>query len=187
MMHLSGLSLLGEVEPVINGLEKLGFAVRGLLGEGTEAHGNMFQVSNQSTLGESEEQIIGRLVETTAELTQHETNARARLLESRRPLLADHVARAFGILRHAQVLASKEAVDLLSGLRLGVELGMVEHLDGGDINRIMLLTQPGHLQKMMGRSLEPDERDEARACLVRDRLGEATLLAGGGGYGTLKG
>ena len=101
---------------------------------------------------------------------------RARLVEGRRPYLLDQVGRAFGILTHARVLQAREAVDLLSGLRLGVELGFVRNLDVATINEIMLLTQPGHLQKTSGKVLSPEERDQVRAGLVRSRIGKTTIV-----------
>ena len=176
MMHLAGLRMLNEIDLVINGLEKLGLTVRGLLGEGTESHGNMFQVSNQQTLGDSEAQIIDSLTVVVKEVIQHELNARARIREKRATQLADAVARARAILLNCRTISSQEAVDLLSTLRLGVELNMTGNLKIGRINDIMILTQPGHLQKMAGRVLSPDERDERRACLVRDKLKGTSLL-----------
>ena len=170
MLHLSGLKLTEDIDPVLKGLDRMGLAVRGLLGEGTEAFGNMFQISNQSTLGETEEEIVERLVKVVEEVVGHEQNARARLMERRPAYVHDQVGRAFGILTHARVLSSKEAIDLLSGLRLGVEMGLVGKLDMGAINEIMVLTQPGHLQKMAGQTLGPEERDEMRSKLVRQRL-----------------
>lgn len=176
MMHLAGLRMLNEVELVINGLEKLGLTVRGLLGEGTEAHGNMFQVSNQQTLGDSETQIIDSLSIIVTEVVQHELNARTRIREKRATHLADAIARARAILLNCRTISSQEAVDLLSTLRLGVELEMIGNLKVGRINEIMILTQAGHLQKIAGRLLSPDERDERRACLVRDKIQGASLV-----------
>lgn len=176
MMHLAGLRMLNEVNRVINGLEKLGLTVRGLLGEGTESHGNMFQVSNQQTLGDSEAEIIGSLTVVVQEVIQHELNARARMREKGATQLADAIARARAILLNCRTISSQEAVDLLSTLRLGVELNMAGNVKVGHINEIMILTQPGHLQKMAGRVLSPDERDERRACLVRDKLKDTSLL-----------
>lgn len=175
MMHLSGLSLMNEIKPVINGLNKIGLAVRGLLGEGTEAYGNMFQISNQATLGESEDAIIGRLVQVVNEVVRHEQNARARLMEGKKTYMLDQIGRAFGVLLHARVLPSKEAVDLLSGLRLGVEFSVVKNLSVAHINEIMLLTQPGHLQKIAGKNLGPEERDQVRARIVREKLKNVKL------------
>jgi len=176
MMHLSGLKLMEEIEPVINGLEKIGLTVRGLTGEGTEAHGNMFQISNQMTIGETEEAIVSRLVHVAQEVERHEKHARIRLLESRRTYLLDQVGRALGILLHAKVLSSREAIELLSGLRLGIELGLIQNMEVGRINELMLLTQPGHLQKVAGEELTPEERDELRARVITERLKNAKFM-----------
>jgi len=176
MVHLAGLRLLNEVEPVVRGLEKLGLTVRGLFGEGTEAYGNMFQISNQQTLGESEDALVEGLIERVEEVIGHEEHARRRIEESRGTYLADVVARARGILLNCRVLMSQEAVELLSALRLGVELGLVGNLKVGRLNEIMLLTQPGHLQTIANRVLAPEERDQLRARMVRDKLKGTSLL-----------
>jgi protein arginine kinase len=176
MLHLAGLRLQGEVDSVVNGLERVGLAVRGLLGEGTDAHGNMYQVSNQQTLGESEEQVIDGLLEVVEELVTHEQNARARLMEGLPHRVADVVARARGVLLNCRILSSQEVLDLLSDLRLGVELGLVGNLPTERINEIMLLTQPGHLQKIAAKVLSPEERDMMRAQSVQSRLKGTSLL-----------
>jgi protein arginine kinase len=171
MLHLPGLVLMNEINPVVKGMGKIGLAVRGLWGEGTEATGNMFQISNQITLGEKEEDIVANIEQIVLEIIEHEKNARARLLEKKDPIVKDHVGRAFGILSHAHILSSKEALDLLSGLRLGVDLGILKHTDRRTVDELLLLTQPGHLQKMEGKALKTKERDRSRARLVRDKLG----------------
>jgi protein arginine kinase len=173
MLHLPGLVLMNEMSPIIKGMGKIGLAVRGLWGEGTEATGNMFQISNQITLGEKETDIISNLEQIVLEVVEHEKNARSRLMQEREMLLRDHVGRAYGILTNAHILTSKEALDQLSGLRLGTELSILESLDGRVVDELLLLTQPGHLQKIEGRRLKPKERDRARAALVRGRLAEA--------------
>lgn len=170
MMHLPGLRLMNEIEPVIRGLNRMGIEVRGLLGEGTEASGNMFQISNRTTLGETEEAIIDRLIQLAKEIVEHEQNARARLMEQKMVYVLDHVGRALAVLSHAHVLSSGEAVELLSGLRLGIELDIVENVTVARINEIMLLTQPGHLQKITKKVLNPEERDEVRARIVKQKL-----------------
>lgn len=176
MMHLSGLRIMEEIDQVIKGLDKLGIAVRGLLGEGTDAYGNLFQISNQVTLGDSEEDIVGGLMRVVSEVAQHEENARARLWESRRARLMDFVSRSLGVLMSARLLASREAIDLLSGLRLGVDFGIIENLTVAQINETMLLAQPGHLQKMMAKQIDSDERDDVRAGLLRKRLSGVRVL-----------
>jgi protein arginine kinase len=170
MMHLAGLHLMNEIEPVIKGMNRIGVAVRGLLGEGTEAYGNMFQVSNESTLGETEDGIIESLTRIVDEVATHERNARARLMESKKIHILDQIGRAYGIITGAKIMSSKEAIDLLSVLRLGLDLGMVKNLTVLRINETILLVQPGHIQKFAGKLLSPQERDEARAGLVRQKL-----------------
>lgn len=173
MLHLPGLVLLDEMDPIIKGIQKIGLAVRGVWGEGTEASGDMFQISNQMTLGESEEHIVSTLEQVVLELVEHEKNARLRLLDKRPVRLEDHVGRALGILTHAHILTSHEALDLLSALRLGSELGIVKKIERPLIDELLLWTQPAHLQMREGRPLKPDERDIARAELIRGRLAKA--------------
>lgn len=176
MLHVPGLRLANEIEPIIKGIGKLGLVVRGLLGEGTEASGNMFQLSNQTTLGEPETVIVDRLTHIVAEVAQHERNARVRLMEQRQSRVRDFVCRAFGVLSHARLLGSAETLDLLSGLRLGVDLGIISGLGMPEVNRLTLYCQPGHLQKLTGRTINAQERDEIRAERVREVLRFASLL-----------
>jgi len=170
MLHLPALNLLNEMDPIIKGLTRTGFAVRGLLGEGTDAFGNMFQISNQMTLGESEKAILDRLTDVVLEIAGHEKNARVRLVEQRKMYLADYVGRAYGVLMNAQLLSSREMLDLLSSLRLGVDVGIIRDVSAPTIHELMLLTQPGHMQIMLDRELSPEDRDQMRAQMVRDRL-----------------
>lgn len=170
MLHLPGLGLMNEIGPIMKGMTKIGLAVRGLGGEGTEATGNMYQISNQMTLGEDERTIIGNLEQIVTEIIEHEKNARARLMEKKELVVRDHVGRAYGILSNAHILSSKEALDLLSGLRLGVDLGIVRSVARRTVDELMLVTQPGHLQKLEARALKPKDRDRVRAEEVRKRL-----------------
>ncbi len=180
MLHLPGLALMEEMEPVVKGVAKLGLAVRGVWGEGTEAHGHLYQISNQMTLGEREEDIVRNLETIVGEIVEHELNARRRLWSQREVVLRDHVGRAAGILTHAHILSSREALDLLSALRLGLEMGIVSRLERRDLLELLLLTQPAHLQMNEGRPLSPFDRDRARAELVRRRLGGVLRLAARG-------
>jgi protein arginine kinase len=175
MLHVPGLRLINEIDPIVKGLTKIGLAVRGLQGEGTEASGNMFQISNQMTLGESESVIIDRLERIVAEVAQHEANARIRLQEQRGAYVEDFVGRAYGILCHARVLNSREALDMLSALRFGCELDMIKGLQVAEVNRLVLYSMPGHLQKSEGRIIPPDERDYVRARLVRETVRQASF------------
>ncbi len=175
MLHLPALRLLNEMDPVTKGLNKIGLAVRGLFGEGTEASGNMFQVSNQSTLGEDEAAIIQRLLQVIAELVEHERNARGRLAEGTPDLLRDHIGRSIGVLAHAFLLPSAEALDCLSGLRLGMELGLLRGIDAAAINEMVMMTQPAHLQKKSGKPLDVAERDALRASLIREKIAAVAI------------
>ncbi|WP_372806961.1 protein arginine kinase [Pontiella sp.] len=174
MLHLPGLVLMEEMDPVINGISKIGLAVRGMWGEGTEAAGNMFQVSNQITLGRREDQIIAHLEQIVLELIEHENNARSRLLEERMLVVEDHVARAFGILSNARLMSSGEALNLLSTLRLGLDLGMVDQFSRRELDMLFISIQPAHLQKLEGKELGPEERDVVRADLLREFMENAT-------------
>ncbi len=174
MLHLPALLLAGEMEAVMNAVEKLSFTVRGILGEGTNAIGNFFQVSNQSTLGESEEEIIMRLERVIRQLVWHEQNARVRLIRKDRNRLYDHVGRAYGILRHAHLLNLHEALNCLSAMRLGVDLGMFSSsVTVKTLNRLMLAIQPGHLQKRLECKLTADARDMRRAEMARREMRRA--------------
>ena len=170
MLHVPGLVLQNEMNQVVKGLGKIGLAVRGMGGEGSEAAGNFFQVSNQITLGEKEIDIINTLDEIIHHVVKHEENARQRLAESSEHKLHDHVGRAQGILGRAHLLSSKEAFDLLSGLRLGVELGIIKEIEREAVDSLLLQTRPGHLQKAEKKMMTSSERDIARAAQVRKKL-----------------
>ena len=174
MLHLPGLVLMDEMSPVINGVSKIGLAVRGMWGEGSEAAGNMFQVSNQITLGRRETDIIAHLEQIVHELVEHELNARSRLMETKSVLVDDHVSRAFGILSHARMITSGEALNLLSTLRLGLDLGLVSQFSPRELDTLFISIQPAHLQKLEGKELDPEERDVVRAQMLRDYMENAT-------------
>ncbi len=170
MVHLPGLVLSEQINQVVNSINKIGLAVRGLYGEGTEALGNLFQVSNQTTLGEKEEGIIQRLNKVIETLIQRESQARENLLETRETMLMDQVGRAYGVLTHAFSISSKEALNLLSILRLGIDLGYFPDACRAAINQLLMETQPAHLQHVSKQKLAPDERDGLRADIVREKL-----------------
>ncbi len=174
MLHLPGLVLMEEMDPVINGISKIGLAVRGMWGEGTEAAGNMFQVSNQITLGRREDEIIAHLEQIVLELIEHENNARIRLMNDRALVVEDHVARAFGTLSHARMITSGEALNLLSTLRLGLDLDMIDQFSRRVIDMLFIAIQPAHLQKLENKELEPEERDVVRAEMLRDVMENVT-------------
>src|SRR3984893_461556 len=170
MVHLPGLVLSEQINQVINSVNKIGLAVRGLYGEGTEAMGNLFQVSNQTTLGENESQIIDRLNKVIETLVQRENQAREHLLQTKRPMLMDQVGRAYGILTHAYCVSSKEALNLLSVMRLGIDLEFFPAEGRVLTNSLLMETQPAHLQHLSQQKLAAEERDHLRADIVREKL-----------------
>jgi len=170
MLHLPGLVLGEQINPIIQSVNKLGLAVRGLYGEGTEALGNVFQVSNQMTLGEAETAIVERLEKVLAQIIEHEENARASLLEKKPKMVFNHIGRAYGILANAHSISSKETMNLLSLMRLGVDVGLFPGVDRSLVDELFILTQPAHLQKQHSEKLSAEERDLLRADMVRDRL-----------------
>jgi protein arginine kinase len=170
MVHLPGLVLSEQINQVVNSVNKIGLAVRGLYGEGTEAMGNLFQVSNQTTLGENENQIIDRLNKVIETLIQRENQARENLVATKRTMLMDQVGRAYGILTHAYSISSKEALNLLSVIRLGIDLGFFPEEGRIIINSLLMETQPAHLQHQSQQKLAAEERDYMRADIVRGKL-----------------
>src|SRR6266851_2675959 len=170
MLHLPGLVLAEQINPIIQSVNKLGLAVRGLYGEGTEALGNVFQVSNQMTLGESEGGIVERLEKVLAQIIEHEENARGTLLEKKPKMVFNHIGRAYGILANAHSISSKETMNLLSLMRLGVDLGIFPDLERCLIDELFIVTQPAHLQRRFTEKLGAEERDLLRADMLRERL-----------------
>jgi protein arginine kinase len=170
MLHLPGLVLAEQINPIIQSVNKLGLAVRGLYGEGTEALGNIFQVSNQMTLGESETAIVERLEKVLSQIIEHEENARQTLLEKKKKVVFNHVGRAYGLLANAHSISSKETMNLLSLLRLGIDLGSFPGTGRALVDELFLTTQPAHLQKQVSDKLSAEERDLIRADMVRERL-----------------
>lgn len=172
MLHLPALKLTGEIEKVFRAAKEMKLAVRGLYGEGTEATGDFYQVSNQTTLGRGEEEIISDFKHVVIpKIVDFEHHARRTLLNDRTAALDDKVHRALGILRSARLLSGEEVLFLLSHLRLGVNMERVKGVEIKTINELFLLTQSAHLQKIQGRKLEGDARRAARAEYVRRRLG----------------
>ncbi len=170
MLHLPGLVLGEQINPIIQSVNKLGHAVRGLYGEGTEALGNVFQVSNQMTLGETEDHIVERLEKVLSQIIEHEENARQVLLEKKPKVVFNHIGRAYGILANAHSISSKETMNLLSLMRLGVDMGLFPGTERSLMDELFLITQPAHLQKQLSDKLTAEERDLLRADMVRDRL-----------------
>jgi len=170
MLHLPGLVLAEQINQIIQSVNKLGLAVRGLYGEGTEALGNVFQVSNQMTLGEGETDIVERLNKVLAQIIEHEENARGVLMEKKPKMVFNHIGRAYGIVANAHSISSKETMNLLSLMRLGVDLGMFQNVERALIDELFIVTQPAHLQKQYSEKLPAEERDLLRADMLRERL-----------------
>lgn len=172
MLHLPGLVMTGKIAPTIQGINKLNLAVRGIFGEGSENQGSLYQISNQATLGDTEDRIIANLEQVIGKIIAHENAARQELLERDQASLLDHVGRSYGILRHSYKLSSSEALDCLSGLRIGVDLGLFNNLDIHRVNEMFLTIHPAHLQKNANRVLSQSERDVFRAAYCRQQLAQ---------------
>ncbi|MDP3723557.1 MAG: protein arginine kinase [Candidatus Omnitrophota bacterium] len=171
MAHLPSLVLTKQINKVLHTITRLGLTARGLYGEGTEASGNFFQISNQVALGRSEEELIENIERILKEVIHQEQTGRESLMANNRVQLEDRIWRAFGLLRHAKTVSSSEALDLLSAVRLGVDLGLMNGLDRKIVNEMFIFSQPAHLQKLEGKALSAKERDTKRAQLIRSRLG----------------
>lgn len=167
MMHLPALVISSQMEKVVRAVNQLGMVVRGLFGEGSDASGSIFQISNQTTLGESEEDIIKRLGSVLNSIVEHELNARQRLMENDAPKVFDKIGRAYGILQNSHLLSSGEAMNLLSLLRLGIDLGVFPDDSRCVIDRLFIEAQPGHIQNTSKTDLESNERDTLRAEKLR--------------------
>jgi protein arginine kinase len=170
MLHLPGLVLSELINQVVQAVSKIGLAVRGLYGEGTEAMGNLFQISNQTTLGEKEDEIIGRLTKVIETIIDKEHDARQVLVQKKSNTLSDQIGRAYGVLTFAHAMTSKEALNLLSIIKLGVDLGAFPEERRLPIDQLFIDTQPAHLQKSSQQKLNAEERDHLRAQIIRDRL-----------------
>src|SRR3954451_20677230 len=170
MLHLPGLVLSELINQVIQAVNKIGLAVRGLYGEGTEAMGNLFQISNQTTLGEKEDEIISRLNKVIETIIEKEHDARQVLIQKKPNTLWDQIGRAYGLLTCAHAMTSKEALNLASVVKLGIDLGAFPEDKRLGIDQLFIDTQPAHLQKSSHQKLNAEERDYLRAQIIRDRL-----------------
>ncbi len=176
MMHLPGLVLSNQMEKVVRAVNQLGIAVRGLFGEGSDASGSIFQISNQQTLGESEEDIIERLHNVLTSLLDQENNARLVLLEKEPAKLYDKIGRAYGVLKHGHLLSSAEAMKLLSLIRLAIDLKLLPGKYRRTMDRILIESQPGHIQYATGGKGTPHDRDEHRAKYIREQFSALPIL-----------
>ncbi|SDR15689.1 protein arginine kinase [Virgibacillus salinus] len=170
MMHLPALAWSQQINRMIPSINQLGLVVRGIYGEGSEAIGNIFQISNQITLGKSEGDIVEDLQSVVQQLIEHERNARNRIMEQSSTKLENRIYRSYGVLEYSRILESKEAAKCLSNVRLGIDLGIIEKVPRNILSELMVLTQPGFLQQYAKKNLTASERDVFRASLVRERL-----------------
>ncbi len=170
LIHLPGLVITKDIEKVISKITKMGVVVRGFYGEGTDVLGNLFQISNQTTLGISEKEILDMITGVAKSIIEDEAAARQRLMDEASNQIVDKIWRAYGILKFARVLTSEEVMNLLSAVRLGVAMGIIDFINIPLINEILLLSQPAHIQKYLAEEMNPDRRDVVRAEIVRTKL-----------------
>ena len=172
MLHLPALKMTGEIDKVLRAAKDMNLTVRGTHGEGTEALGDLYQVSNQVTLGVSEEQLVDEFTNSIVpKMVEYERSAREQLAARNPASLDDKVGRAMGLLGNARLVSSQEALHLLSHLRMAVNMGRIKNVGIGSINELFLLTQPAHLQYNSGRQLDAAQRDALRAQMLRNTLG----------------
>jgi protein arginine kinase len=178
LIHLPGLVLTKEISKVLQGLAQVGLTFRGLYGEGSEVVGNFFQLSNQTTLGKSEKELLDHLGKMVRQVIEYEEQAREVLLRDVPAIIEDKVWRAYGLLRHARSLSFDETMNLLSGVRLGVGLGLVDRCGMYALNKLLVHTQPAHLAALEG--VRPDESDLSvrRARYVRALLEDEAVRRG---------
>ncbi len=170
MLHLPALVMMQQINRVLAAIAKLSFTTRGLYGEGTQATGNFFQISNQVSLGHSENEIIANINGLIKQIIEQENQAREVLLSRNKAILEDKIHRSFGILKNAYIISSQETTELLSMVRLGCDLGIIKDIDRSSINELFIITQPAHLQKIENKKLSTQERDVKRAEIIRSRL-----------------
>ena len=170
MLHLPALCFAGRINQTVQGINKLRLAVRGIYGEGSDNRGNLFQISNQVTLGESEERIIAGLSNVIKQIICHEREVRKQLATTDSNTLLDHVGRAYGVLRHSYKLSFDEALQSLSAVRLGVDMGMFNSLTVNDVNELFIAVAPAHLRKLSGSFTDSDGENVLRAEICRNKL-----------------
>lgn len=172
MLHLPALAMTGYIKGVLEACGKLDLAVRGIYGENSDASGNMFQISNQVTLGQTEEEIIASINNITNQIIEQERMLRNELYRQSATRFEDKIYRSLGILANARIISSEESLKLLSDVRLGVDMKVIEGITAGTLDEVMLFIQPAILQKYAGKPLTPDERDVRRADMIRNSLGK---------------
>ncbi len=170
MLHLPALVITRQIDKVFRSLHKISLAVRGLYGEGSQAMGDFYQISNQTTLGRTEEELVEQVGDVVPVLIDYERRAREFLVRETQQNVHDQVSRAYGILRTAQTISAEETMQLLSRVRMGVLLGLIGDLKISDINVLLVRTQPAHLQKLRGLELDTKDRNIERARYLRQHF-----------------
>lgn len=176
MLHLPALSISGQMNAVTNGIGKLNCTIRGFYGEGSKVMGNFYQISNQSTLGESEEMILNSLEKIIKKICEHEKKTRLYLLQHKRDFLLNYIGRSYALAKYSYAMKSEDVIHSLSGVLLGVNMGMFPKLAAKEVMQHILLTQKAHLLKMKNTALTPEEQDSFRAELIRSFLRQKSLL-----------
>ena len=170
MMHLPALGMTKHIEKVFNAVGKLGLVVRGLYGEGTKVAGDLYQISNQFALGKSEKEILSIIESVIPRITSYERMARKTLVLESKDQLEDRIWRSYGMLKAARMITSEEILQLLSQVRMGVNIGLIDDIEMQTLNELFVLTLPAHLQKLQGCELDSAQRNVIRASYVRKRL-----------------
>jgi len=170
MLHLPALVMKNRLKEIIKAISKIGYVIRGFYGEGTKAMGNLFQISNQITLGPSEEEIIENLTRLCKKIIIQEKNERQKLLSSVKGDLEDRIWRAYGLLHYARIISSIEAMEFISRVRFGIELGILQNIKVRQLNQLMLKIQPAYMQMLLQKELDPFSRDLQRAMLIRNEI-----------------
>ena len=171
MLHLPALVMTKQINKVLAAVSKLSFASRGFYGEGTQASGNFYQISNQVSMGHTEVDVIENISGLIRQIIEQEEQARQALLVQNRTMLEDKIFRSLGILKTSRIVSSQETIELLSMVRLGVDLGIINDVNRSAVNELFMMTQPAHLQKIEGKKLSASERDAKRASVIRQKLG----------------
>lgn len=172
MLHLPGLAMVDQIKQVLSALTHVGINIRGLYGEGTESLGNIYQISNQVTLGRSEEDLTNNLKSICRQVIEQERNVREALLKESKLQLEDRICRSYGILSEARLISTQEALKLLSDVRMGVELGIIPGINKTGVKELLFLIRTSILQKIFNQEMAPAERDYHRAMIIREKLKE---------------
>lgn len=172
MLHLPALTMNNEMNRVLNAITQVGMTIRGLYGEGSKVVGNIYQISNQITLGLTEEEILNNIAAVVSQIINQENYARQFIMNKYKYELEDRILRSLGILKTAVILSEKELMELLSSVRMGIEMNIVKNVNKNVINSLMIDAADGIIQKNAGRELKEKEINIARANIVREKLNE---------------